>query len=232
MITIRHSGERGHSRHGWLDSRHTFSFAEYRDPKFVGFGPLLVINEDRVAPGAGFPTHPHRDMEILSWVLEGALEHKDSTGITAVIRPGELQRMSAGTGIRHSEFNHSKTEPVHFLQIWVNPERDGLPPGYAQKSFAGEFEAGLRLIGSRDGREGSVVVHQDVDLWSAHLGRDQEIELPVAAGRGQWLQVTRGEVRLNGERLVTGDGAALSGESLLRVRGIAPAELLVFDMGG
>jgi quercetin 2,3-dioxygenase len=232
VITIRRSGERGHSRHGWLDSRHTFSFAEYRDPNFVGFGPLLVINEDRVAPGAGFPAHPHREMEILSWVLEGALEHKDSTGNTAVIRPGELQRMSAGTGIRHSEFNHSKTEPVHFLQIWVTPERDGLPPGYAQKSFTGEIEAGLRLIGSRDGRDGSVVVHQDVDLWSAHLGRDQEIELSVAAGRGQWVQVTRGEIRLNGERLVTGDGAALSDESLLRVRGFAPAELLVFDMGG
>jgi quercetin 2,3-dioxygenase len=232
MITIRRSNERGHSRHGWLDSRHTFSFADYRDPKFVGFGPLLVINEDRVAPGAGFPTHPHRDMEILSWVLEGALEHKDSTGNSAVIRPGELQRMSAGTGIRHSEFNHSTTEPVHFLQIWVAPERDGLPPGYAQKSFAGEIEGGLRLIGSRDGRDGSVVVHQDADLWSAHLARDQETELPVAAGRGQWVQVTRGGVSLNGEQLVAGDGAALSGESVLRLRGLEPAQLLVFDMAG
>lgn len=232
MITIRRSDERGHGRHGWLDSRHTFSFAEYRDPKFVGFGPLLVINEDRVAPGAGFPAHPHRDMEILSWVLEGALEHKDSAGNKAVIRPGELQRMSAGTGIRHSEFNHSKTEPVHFLQIWVAPERDGLAPGYAQKSFVGEIEGGLRLIGSRDGRDGSVVVHQDADVWSARLARDQEIELPVASGRGQWVQITRGEVSLNGERLFAGDGAALSGESVLRLRGIEPAELLVFDMGG
>ncbi len=232
MITIRRSDERGHSRHGWLDSRHTFSFAEYRDPKFVGFGPLLVINEDRVAPGAGFPTHPHRDMEILSWVLEGALEHKDSVGTTAIIRPGELQRMSAGTGIRHSEFNHSKTEPVHFLQIWIAPERDGLPPGYAQKSFAGKIEGGLRLIGSRDGRDGSVVVHQDADVWSAQLALDQESELPVALGRGQWVQMTRGEIRLNGERLVAGDGAAVSGESLLRMRGVEPAELLVFDMGG
>jgi len=230
MITIRHSNERGHAQHGWLDSRHTFSFANYRDPRFVGFGPLLVINEDRVAPGAGFPTHPHRDMEILSWVLDGALEHKDSTGNSAVIHPGELQRMSAGTGIRHSEFNHSKTEPVHFLQIWIAPERDGLPPGYAQKSFAGEIEARLRLIGSRDGREGSVVVHQDVDVWSAHLAPDQEIELPAAAERGQWVQVTRGEVWLNGERLVAGDGAALSGETALRLRGVEPAQLLVFDM--
>jgi len=232
MITIRRSNERGHAQHGWLDSRHTFSFANYRDPRFVGFGPLLVINEDRVTPGAGFPTHPHRDMEILSWVLEGALEHKDSTGNSAVIRPGELQRMSAGTGIRHSEFNHSKTEPVHFLQIWIAPERNGLPPGYAQKSFAGEIEGGLRLIGSRDGRDGSVLVHQDVDVWSARLAPDQQIELPVAAGRGQWVQVTRGEARLNGERLVAGDGAALSGESMLRLRGVEQAELLLFDIAG
>jgi quercetin 2,3-dioxygenase len=232
MITIRRADERGHSRHGWLDSRHTFSFADYRDPRFVGFGPLLVINEDRVAPGAGFPTHPHRDMEILSWVLEGALEHKDSTGNAAVIRPGELQRMSAGTGIRHSEYNHSKTEPVHFLQIWIVPERDGLPPGYAQKSFAGALDGGLRLIGSREGRDGSIVVHQDADVWSAWLARDQESELTLAPGRGQWVQVTRGEVLLNGERLVAGDGAALSGESMLRMRGVEPAELLLFDMAG
>jgi len=230
MIAIRRSNERGHAQHGWLDSRHTFSFANYRDPRFVGFGPLLVINEDRVAPGAGFPTHPHRDMEILSWVLEGALEHKDSTGNSAVIHPGELQRMSAGTGIRHSEFNHSKTEPVHFLQIWIAPERNGLPPAYAQKSFAGEIEEGLRLIGSRDGRDSSVVVHQDVDVWSAHLAPDQAVELPVAAGRGQWVQVTGGEAQLNGERLVAGDGAALSDETVLRLRGVAPTELLVFDM--
>jgi redox-sensitive bicupin YhaK (pirin superfamily) len=230
MITIRRSDERGHGRHGWLDSRHTFSFANYRDPRFVGFGPLLVINEDRVAPGAGFPTHPHRDMEILTWVLEGALEHKDSTGTSAVIRPGELQRMSAGTGIRHSEFNHSKTEPVHFLQIWITPEREGLPPGYEQKSFAGKIEGGLRLIASHNGRDGSIIVHQDADVWSAHLARDQESELSVAAGRGQWVQVTRGEVRLNGERLVAGDGAALEGESVLRIRGTEPADLLVFDM--
>jgi quercetin 2,3-dioxygenase len=232
MITVRRSADRGHSRHGWLDSRHTFSFADYRDPKFVGFGPLLVINEDRVAPGAGFPTHPHRDMEILSWVLEGALEHKDSTGTSAVIRPGELQRMSAGTGIRHSEFNHSKTEPVHFLQIWIAPERDGLPPGYAQKSFVGEMDDGLRLIGSHDGRDGAIVVHQDADVWSAHLAQDQDVDLPVALGRGQWVQITRGSVRLNGDQLAAGDGAALSGESLLRMHGIEPADLLVFDMGG
>jgi redox-sensitive bicupin YhaK (pirin superfamily) len=165
-------------------------------------------------------------------VLEGALEHKDSAGNRAIILPGELQRMSAGTGIRHSEFNHSMTEPVHFLQIWVAPERDGLPPGYAQKSFTGEIERGLRLIGSRDGRDGSVVVHQDADIWSARLARDQESELPVAAKRGQWVQVTRGEASLNGQRLVAGDGAALSGESVLRLRGLEPAELLVFDMAG
>ena len=169
-------------------------------------------------------------MEILTWVLDGALEHNDSTGTTAVIRPGELQRMSAGTGIRHSEFNHSKTEPVHFLQIWIAPERDGLPPGYEQRSFAGDITGGLRLIGSRNGRDGSIVVHQDADVWSARLARDQEIELPAAAGRRQWAQVTRGEVSLNGERLFAGDGAALSDESLLRVRGIEPAELLLFDM--
>jgi quercetin 2,3-dioxygenase len=232
MITIRRSEERGHGRHGWLDTRHTFSFADYRDPRFVGFGPLLVINEDRVAPGAGFPTHAHRDMEILTWVLDGALEHKDSTGTSAVIHPGELQRMSAGTGIRHSEFNHSKIEPVHFLQIWIAPERDGLSPGYEQKSFAGGIGEGLRLIASRNGRDGSIVVHQDADVWSVRLARDQEIELPVAAGRSQWVQVTGGEVRLNGERLVAGDGAGLADESVLRIRGGESADVLVFDMAG
>jgi len=230
MITIRKSDERGHADHGWLNSFHTFSFAGYRDPRHVGVGPLLVINEDRVAPGEGFPAHAHSDMEILSWVLEGALEHKDSTGTLAVIHPGELQRMSAGTGIRHSEYNQSKTEGVHFLQIWVRPERAGLAPGYEQKAFGGELDGRPRLLGSRDGREGSITIHQDVNLWGARIHAGGEIRFAVAPGRTQWVQVTRGAVWLEGEMLEAGDGAALTDMPGVKVRADSDAELLLFDM--
>lgn len=231
MITIRKSGDRGHADHGWLDSRHTFSFAGYRDPRHTGVGPLLVINEDRVAPGQGFPTHAHSDMEILSWVMEGALEHTDSMGTSAVIRPGELQRMSAGTGIRHSEYNQSKTDAVHFLQIWVKPARAGLPPGYEQKTFGDELDGHFRLLGSQDGRDGSITIHQDVNLWGAHLHAGQAAELPVAAGRTQWVQVTSGAIQVDEQMLEAGDGAALTGMSALCLKADAATELLVFDMG-
>ncbi len=231
MLTIRKSEDRGHANHGWLDSHHTFSFAGYRDPRHVGVGALLVINEDRVAPGKGFPTHPHADMEILTWVLQGALEHKDSTGTQAVIRPGELQRMSAGTGIRHSEYNPSSTDSVHLLQIWLAPERTGLVPGYEQKAFdKAELDGRLRLLGSRDGRDGSITIHQDVNLWCARLHPGQEAELPVASGRTQWVQVTSGAVRLDGQALAAGDGATLTDASALHLHAEAAAELLVFDM--
>lgn len=231
-LTVRKSAERGRANFGWLDSKHTFSFGHYHDPKHMGFGPLRVINDDRVAPGGGFPTHPHSDMEIISYVLDGALEHKDSLGTGSVIRPGDLQRMSAGTGIRHSEFNASKTSPVHFLQIWIIPERKGLTPGYEQKSFGEQDKRGkLRLIGSRDGRDGSVTIHQDVDLYATLVGKGEAVEHVIAAGRGGWIQVARGTVLLNGEALDEGDGAAISKPGALRIEGTSEAEVLVFDMG-
>src|SRR5690349_23917567 len=199
MIVVRPSEERGKANHGWLDSRHTFSFADYRDPRHMGFGALRVINEDRVAPGAGFPRHPHRDMEIVSYVLGGALEHKDSIGTGSVIRPGDVQRMSAGTGIVHSEFNASPTDPVHFLQIWIIPDRVGLPPGYEQKSFAVEEKRNrLRLVASGDGRDGSVTVHQDVSLYASLLDPGGTARLDVADDRHLWVQVAFGDVTVNG----------------------------------
>lgn len=231
-LTIRKSEERGRANFGWLDSKHSFSFGHYHDPRHMGFGPLRVINDDRVAPGGGFPTHPHADMEIISYVLEGALEHKDSLGTGSVIRPGDLQRMSAGTGIRHSEFNASKTEPVHFLQIWIIPEKTGIEPGYEQKTFVETDRRGrLRLIGSRDGRDGSVTIHQDVDLYATLLAKGDVVEHVVDADRRGWLQVARGSVTLNGQTLDEGDGVAVSAAGLLRIEGLADAEVLVFDMG-
>ncbi len=230
-LTIRKSEERGRANFGWLDSRHSFSFGHYYDPKHMGFGPLRVINDDRVAPGGGFPTHPHADMEIISYVLEGALEHKDSLGTGSVIRPGDVQRMSAGTGVRHSEFNASKTEPVHFLQIWIIPEKDRLAPSYEQKTFTGSDKTGrLKLIGSRDGRDGSVTIHQDVDLYATLLGKDDVVEHVIKPGRVGWLQVARGSVSLNGESLNEGDGVALRTSGLLRISGLDDAEALLFDM--
>jgi redox-sensitive bicupin YhaK (pirin superfamily) len=231
MLQIRRADERGHAEHGWLDSRHTFSFADYYDPKFMGFGPLRVINEDRVQPGQGFGAHSHRDMEIISYVLAGALEHKDSLGNGSVIRPGDVQRMSAGTGVTHSEFNHSKAELVHFLQIWIQPERAGARPSYAEKRFDEAAKRGsLKLIGSRDGRDGSVVVHQDVALYAAVLDTGEQVEHGLASGRRAWLQVARGAVQVNGRDLAAGDGAALTDERTVTIRGVQAAEVLLFDM--
>jgi redox-sensitive bicupin YhaK (pirin superfamily) len=230
MITVRPANERGHAEHGWLDSRHTFSFADYYDPRQMGFRTLRVINEDRVQPESGFGTHPHRDMEIISYVLEGELGHKDSMGTGSVIRPGEVQRMSAGTGVLHSEWNHSKTQPVHFLQIWIVPEQRGLQPGYEQKSFGDETNNRLRLVASRDGRDGSVTVHQDAELYVARLDAGKEVARELRAGRHAWVQVTRGAVELNGTKLAQGDGASVSDETRLTLRAAAPAEVLVFDL--
>jgi redox-sensitive bicupin YhaK (pirin superfamily) len=230
-ISIRSAGSRGHANHGWLDSFHSFSFAHYHDPKHMGFGPLRVINEDRVQPGAGFDTHGHSDMEIITYVLEGTLEHKDSIGTGSVIRPGDVQRMSAGSGVRHSEFNHSKTASVHFLQIWIIPEKKGLSPSYEQKTFSTDEKRGrLRLIGSRDGRDGSVTIHRDVDLYATALTSGETVTHALSTGRGAWIQVARGAVTLNGETLKAGDGAAVATHGALRLEGIHDAEVLVFDM--
>jgi len=231
MIRLRKATERGHARHGWLESFHTFSFAGYYDPKHMGFGDLRVINEDRVQPQRGFGTHSHEDMEIVSYVLEGALAHKDSLGTGSVIRPGDVQRMSAGTGVTHSEFNHSQDELVHFLQIWILPEREGLAPSYEQKHFpASERRGKLRLVASRDAREGSVRVHQDAELYATLLGDGDAVEHALAPGRRAWVQVARGEVELNGVRLEAGDGAAVTDERTLRLARAKDAEVLLFDL--
>jgi len=230
-LALRKSEARGKANFGWLDSKHSFSFGHYHDPAHMGFGPLRVINEDRVAPGSGFPTHPHSNMEILSYVLEGALEHKDSIGTGSVIRPGDVQRMSAGSGVRHSEFNASKTDPVHFLQIWVIPEQDGLAPSYEQKSFGIDEKRGcLRLVGSRDGRDGSVTIHQHVDLYATVLNAGESVGHTIAEGRGVWIQVARGTVSANGTRLKAGDGAAVRESGTLTLEGVEAGEVLLFDV--
>jgi len=231
VISVRRADERGHADHGWLDTRHTFSFADYHDPKYLGFRGLRVINEDRVQPGRGFPPHGHRDMEIVSYVLTGALEHKDSMGTGSVIRPGDVQRMSAGTGVRHSEYNHSKDEPVHFLQVWILPERRGLEPGYEQRHFSdADKRAGLRLIASREGTDGSVTIHADAKIYAAVVEQDQRLRHALAQHRHAWLQVARGAITLNDRPLVHGDGAAVSGEPALTIVGTERAEVLVFDL--
>ena len=228
MITIRRADDRGHFDHGWLNTYHTFSFADYYDPRFMGFRDLRVINEDRVKPGVGFGTHAHRDMEIVSYVLEGTLAHRDSMGTGSMIRPGEVQRMSAGTGVTHSEMNPSDDEPVHFLQIWILPERKGITPGYEQKKFEDDERRGtLRLVASRDGRDGSVTIHQDVAIYSTLLD-GTAITYAFAPNRYGWVQVTRGEVELNGQRLSAGDGAAIEDESSLTLSG--NGEVLLFDL--
>jgi len=231
MITIRRARDRGHFDHGWLNTFHTFSFADYHDPAHMGFRSLRVLNDDRVAPGQGFGEHRHRDMEIVSYVLEGALAHKDSMGNSGVIRPGDVQKMSAGTGVQHSEFNGSRSEPVHFLQIWIVPEVRGIAPAYEQKTFPPETRRGkLRLIGSRDGRDGSVTIRQDVDAYASVLEDGQDVRHALAPGRSAWLHVAEGELELNGNRLEEGDGAAVENERELAIAGKG-AEFLLFDLG-
>jgi len=232
MIEIRSAEERGHTQWGWLDSRHTFSFGDYHDPDHMGFGALRVLNDDRVQPGQGFGTHGHRDMEILSYVLEGALEHQDSSGGGGVIRPGEIQFMRAGSGVQHSEYNHSKTEPVHFLQIWIVPDTRGLPPSYGQQAFDRELaRRAFVLLASGDGRDGSLQVRQDVNVRMTLLPGGEQRDLSLAPGRHAWIHVARGSVSVNGAALAEGDGAAVSGEDRLRFLGRQDAEVLVFDLG-
>jgi quercetin 2,3-dioxygenase len=232
MITVRPAEERGLANLGWLNSRHSFSFGHYYDPQQMGFGPLRVINEDRVSPGGGFDTHGHRDMEIISYVLNGALAHKDSIGTGSVIRPGDVQRMSAGTGVRHSEFNDSKTAPVHFLQIWLLPAQEGLTPSYEQKNFAAGEKAGkLRLILSPDGRDGSLTIHQDAAIYASVLQEGEAVTHTLKPGRKAWLQVVRGSLDLNGQWLRTGDGAAVEDAPALTIAAHAEgAEILLFDL--
>jgi quercetin 2,3-dioxygenase len=244
MITVRKSAERGHFAHGWLDTYHTFSFDRYYDPNHMGFRSLRVINEDRVAPRSGFPTHAHRDMEIITYVLEGALEHRDSMGNGSVIRPGEVQRMTAGSGVTHSEANSSETETVHLLQIWILPNARNLKPGYEQKRFSDEEKRGrLRLVASEDGRDGSVTINQDAAIYASMLEAANEVVHQLAANRSAWIQVARGAVTVNagspaspsrgrsdGNDLNQGDGAAVSAESVITITGREPSEVLLFDL--
>jgi len=231
MIRIRRSSERGRAEHGWLSSRHTFSFADYHDPEHMGFRDLRVVNEDWVQPGKGFGTHAHRDMEILTWVLEGALEHRDSLGNGSVIRPGDTQRMSAGTGVTHSEYNPSPGELVHLLQIWILPARPGAAPSYEQRHFPeAERRNVLRRVASPDGSDGSVRIHQDVALYATLLEPGKAVRHGLGPGRHAWLQVARGAVDVNGERLATGDGAALGGETAVEIAAREPSEVLLFDL--
>lgn len=231
MTRLRPANERGHARQGWLDSYHTFSFGHYYDPEHLGFSNLRVINDDTVAPGAGFGTHGHQDMEIISYVLDGALEHKDSIGNGSVIRPGDVQRMSAGTGVQHSEYNHSKTEPVHFLQIWLEPNRFGVEPGYAEKHFSPEERRGrVALLVSPDGRDGSLSAHQDGLLYGTLLEAGEAVEHSIAAGRRAYVHVARGRVAVNGQPMDSGDGVALDDVGQVRLEGLGHAEVLLFDL--
>lgn len=231
MITIRRSKERGHFDHGWLNTYHTFSFDQYYDPRYMGFRTLRVINEDFVAPGRGFPTHGHRDMEIITYILEGALKHADSMGNGSIIRPGDVQRMTAGTGVRHSEQNASLQERVHLLQIWILPNAESLTPGYEQKAFSEEQRQGqLRLIASGDGRDDSVKLNQDVSLFASILAEAEEVEREMDATRYGWLQVARGSVEVNGERAEQGDGVVVVAESSLMIKATKPTEILLFDL--
>lgn len=231
MIVVRKAEDRGHANHGWLNSYHTFSFANYHDPKYMGFRALRVINEDRVSPTAGFGTHGHRDMEIVTYVLDGALEHKDNIGNGSIIQPGDVQRMSAGTGILHSEFNHSQTEPVHFLQIWLLPDTNGLKPSYEQRNFSPAKTPGkLQLVAARDGRENAVTIHQDVDLYAGVLKAGDRISHTLKPERHAWVQVARGAITLNGLPLDTSDGAAISEETDVVIEATEDVEILLFDL--
>jgi len=231
MINIRKSQDRGHVNHGWLDSHFTFSFADYYDPEHVQFRTLRVLNDDRIAAGAGFPEHPHRDMEIITYVLEGGLAHRDSMGNGSVIRPGDVQYMSAGTGVTHSEFNASKSEPAHLLQIWMLPEKKGLKPVYGQKNFADSEKRGkLRLVASPDGRDGSVTIRQENELYATVLGAGESVRHELKPDRHAYVQVARGSVKLNGKELQEGDGAAISEEKAVELTGVKNAEVLLFDL--
>ena len=230
MMTLRKSEERGQANHGWLDSRFTFSFAEYHDPLHMGFRSLRVINDDRIAPGGGFGMHPHRDMEIISYILAGALEHKDSMGNGRVIRPGDFQYMSAGTGVTHSEFNPSATDATHLLQIWIRPDRPGVTPRYAEKAMAEAATGQLHLITSPTGRDGSIAIHQDVELFLARLRPGDTVAHALGPKRHAWVHVAEGAVELNGTKLEAGDAAALSGEHELKLTGQSDAQVLVFDL--
>ena len=231
MQMFRPAEARGHANFGWLNSRHSFSFGHYYDPEHMGFGALRVINEDHVAPGEGFDTHGHSDMEIISYVLDGALEHKDSLGTGSVIRPGDVQRMTAGSGIRHSEYNHSQTEPVHFLQIWIVPEKAGLEPSYEQRAFPEAERTGqLQLVGSRDGRQGSVTIHQDVDLYNAVLKPGDRVAYEVRPGRQVWIQAARGTMAANDQPLYAGDGLGVNAAGSLTLTATDNAEFLLFDI--
>jgi quercetin 2,3-dioxygenase len=231
MISVRKSNERGHADHGWLNTQFTFSFADYYDPKHVHFRTLRVMNDDRVAGGGGFPMHPHADMEIVTYVLEGALEHRDSMGNGSVIKPGDIQYMSAGTGVTHSEFNASKTEPVHLYQIWMFPAEKGQKPAYDQKNFSEAEKRGkLRLIASTDGRDGSVKIRQDNELYATVLGAGESVKHALKPERHAYVQVARGSVTLNGTPLDTGDGAAISAEKAVELTGVKDAEVLLFDL--
>jgi quercetin 2,3-dioxygenase len=231
MITLRRADQRGSTKLNWLDSRHTFSFGDYYDQQHMGFGSLRVINEDRVNPGDGFPTHSHRDMEIITYVLEGAVAHKDSTGTSTLIRPGDVQRMSAGTGISHSEYNASQNEPVHFLQIWIVPDEMGLVPGYEQKAFSLDKHRGTgTLVASKDGRDGSITVHQNVDVWAARLSAEEQAVFRLKPNRRAWIQMALGAAMLNGTLLRAGNGAAASQEEILEIKAVEESELLMFDL--
>lgn len=231
MMDVIQSESRGSADHGWLRAKHTFSFAEYQNPERVHFGKVRVINEDRIAPGKGFGTHPHRDMEIVTYVIDGAIAHKDSMGNGTVITAGEIQRMTAGTGVQHSEFNHSQDKELHLLQIWIYPEKKGLEPGYEQTRFSREEKLNrLRLVGSRDGRDGSITIHQDVDLYASVLEAGNELSLELRPDRKVFVQVVDGDIAVNGQRLSAGDGAQMEDERALQVSALTEAEFLVFDM--
>jgi redox-sensitive bicupin YhaK (pirin superfamily) len=230
MMKIRKANERGHANHGWLDTYHTFSFANYYDPQWVGFRSLRVINDDIVMPGMGFGTHPHRDMEIITYVLSGSLQHKDSMGNGRVIRPGEVQYMSAGAGVQHSEFNPSKDEAVHLLQIWIQPDEKSVKPRYAEKSLKDSAPGRLNLVASKTGRDGSIPIRQDADLWVGRLDPGNQVTHELAPGRHVWVHIAKGDVSINGNRLQSGDAAAVTGESNLEITGEKPAQVLLFDL--
>lgn len=229
-MTIRKANERGHADHGWLNSYHTFSFANYYDANWMGFRTLRVINDDTVAPGAGFGEHPHRDMEIISYVLDGALEHRDSIGNGRVIKPGEFQYMAAGTGVVHSEYNPSKQNPVHFLQIWIQPDKTGTKPAYGEKAYSNATPGRLNLVASKSGRDGSIRINQDADLWLAKFSDGEKLTHELKPDRHAWVHVAEGSVELNGQKLSAGDGAAISQESRLQLAGSGKAQVLLFDL--